>query len=152
MRPPSRQAEQGAPPPVGPAQAACGSDYMVDVFRDLGIEYLAAVPGNTFKGLHESVVNYGMRSDPPLELLTCTHEEISVALCHGYAKAAGKPMGCVMHSTVGLQHGAMALYNAWGLDFPGFSGHVNLTTLRVWRNAHADKTQRWEGPADLYVH
>src|SRR6185436_15463848 len=31
----------------------------------------------------------------------------------GYAKAAGKPMGVMVHGTVGLQHASMALYNAW---------------------------------------
>src|SRR2546430_11936534 len=40
-------------------------------------------------------------------------EESSVAIAHGYAKAAGKPMGVLAHSTVGLQHASMAIYNAW---------------------------------------
>jgi thiamine pyrophosphate-dependent acetolactate synthase large subunit-like protein len=94
---------------------------MVDVLRGLGIEYVAAIPGNTFKGLHESVINYGMTSPPSLELISCMHEEISVAISHGYAKIAGKPMACMMHSTVGLQHGAMALYNAWADRVPVFA-------------------------------
>ena len=94
---------------------------MVDVMRGLGIEYVAAIPGNTFKGLHESVINYGMTTSPSLELISCMHEEISVAISHGYAKIAGKPMACMMHSTVGLQHGAMAIYNAWADRVPVFA-------------------------------
>jgi acetolactate synthase-1/2/3 large subunit len=94
---------------------------MVDVMRNLGIEYVAAIPGNTFKGLHESVINYGMLTDPNLSLISCMHEEISVAISHGYAKIAGKPMACMMHSTVGLQHGAMAIYNAWADRVPVFA-------------------------------
>ena len=74
---------------------------MVDVMRNLGIEYVAAIPGNTFKGLHESIINYGMMTSPALEHISCMHEEISVAISHGYAKIAGKPMACMMHSTVG---------------------------------------------------
>jgi acetolactate synthase I/II/III large subunit len=117
----ARAAEQGAPRPDGATQTSCGSDFMVDVMRGLGIEYVAAIPGNTFKGLHESVINYGMTTAPSLELISCMHEEISVALSHGYAKVAGKPMACMMHSTVGLQHGAMAIYNAWADRVPVFA-------------------------------
>src|ERR1700733_9282966 len=49
----------------------CGADFMVDVFKSLGIEYLAANPGTSFRGLHESVINYGNNKDP--EFLTCLH-------------------------------------------------------------------------------
>ena len=117
----AREAEQGTPPPVTVHQASCGSDFMIDVMRNVGIEYVAAIPGNTFKGLHESVINYGMTSAPSLELICCMHEEMSVAIAHGYAKVAGKPMACMMHSTVGLQHGAMALYNAYADRVPVFA-------------------------------
>ncbi|MDB5908097.1 MAG: alsS [Massilia sp.] len=88
-----------------------GSDFMVDVIKTLDLRYMAANPGSSFRSLHESVVNYGGNSKP--ELIMCLHEETSVAIAHGYAKAAGKPMGVMMHGTVGLQHGSMAIYNAW---------------------------------------
>jgi acetolactate synthase I/II/III large subunit len=118
----SRESEQGAPPHLeGPTHTTCGSDFMVDVMRNLGIEYVAAIPGNTFKGLHESIINYGMMTAPALEHISCMHEEISVAISHGYAKIAGKPMACMMHSTVGLQHGSMAIYNAWADRVPVFA-------------------------------
>jgi acetolactate synthase I/II/III large subunit len=117
----SRESEQGAPAQDGSTQTSCGSDFMIDVMRNLGIEYVAAIPGNTFKGLHESVINYGMTTAPSLELISCMHEEISVAISHGYAKVAGKPMACMMHSTVGLQHGSMAIYNAWADRVPVFA-------------------------------
>jgi acetolactate synthase-1/2/3 large subunit len=118
----SRAAEQGAPPHFeGPSHTTCGSDFMVDVMRNLGIDYVAAIPGNTFKGLHESIINYGMTTSPALAHISCMHEEISVAISHGYAKIAGKPMACMMHSTVGLQHGSMAIYNAWADRVPVFA-------------------------------
>ncbi|MFL6605380.1 MAG: thiamine pyrophosphate-binding protein [Steroidobacteraceae bacterium] len=118
----SRESEQGAPPHLeGPSHTTCGSDFMVDVMRNLGIDYVAAIPGNTFKGLHESIINYGMMTSPALEHISCMHEEISVAIAHGYAKIAGKPMACMMHSTVGLQHGSMAIYNAWADRVPVFA-------------------------------
>jgi acetolactate synthase-1/2/3 large subunit len=118
----SRESEQAAPPHLeGLSHTTCGSDFMVDVMRNLGIDYVAAIPGNTFKGLHESIVNYGMMTTPALEHISCMHEEISVAISHGYAKIAGKPMACMMHSTVGLQHGSMAIYNAWADRVPVFA-------------------------------
>ena len=84
---------------------------MVDVIKATGIEYIASNPGSSFRSLQESIVNYGDNKKP--EFLTCMHEESSVAMAHGYAKAAGKPMGMMAHGTVGLQHAAMAVYNAW---------------------------------------
>jgi acetolactate synthase-1/2/3 large subunit len=99
---------------------SCGGDYMVDVMRSLGIEYFAAIPGNTFMGVHESVVNYGMMTSPTLRTICCMHEEASVAMAHGYAKIEGKPMACMMHTAVGLQHGSMAIYNAYADRVPIF--------------------------------
>jgi acetolactate synthase-1/2/3 large subunit len=88
-----------------------GSDFMVDMIRAVGIDYVAAMPGSTFRGIHESIVNYAGNRKP--ELIVCTHEEASAAIAHGYAKVAGKPMACLVHSTVGLQHASMGIYNAW---------------------------------------
>lgn len=88
-----------------------GSDFMVDVIKATGIEYIASNPGSSFRSLQESIINYGGNKKP--EFLTCMHEESSVAMAHGYAKAAGKPMGMMAHGTVGLQHATMAVYNAW---------------------------------------
>ena len=88
-----------------------GSDFMMDVIKTLDLEYMATNPGSSFRSLHESLVNYGGNKKP--ELLTCMHEEAAVAMAHGYAKAAGKPMGALIHGSVGVQHAAMAIYNAW---------------------------------------
>ena len=88
-----------------------GSDFMVDTIRSLDINYITSNPGSSFRGLHESVINYGGNKNP--EFITCLHEESAVAMGHGYAKAAGKPLAVACHGTVGLQHAAMAVYNAW---------------------------------------
>src|SRR5258708_28291009 len=70
-----------------------GSDYMVDVIKATGMEYIASNPGASFRNLPEAIVNYGGNKKP--EFLTCTHEEIAVAMAHGYAKAAGKRDGSI---------------------------------------------------------
>ena len=88
-----------------------GADFMVDAIKSLNIEYVCANPGSDFRGLHESLINYGGNKTP--EFITCTHEESSVAIGHGYAKIEGKPLLALAHGTVGLQHASMALYNAY---------------------------------------
>jgi acetolactate synthase I/II/III large subunit len=88
-----------------------GSDFMVDVLKSLEFEYVCSVAGSSFRALHESVINYGGNEKP--EFITCCHEESSVAMAHGYAKIEGKPLCIFAHGTVGLQHAAMAIYNAY---------------------------------------
>jgi acetolactate synthase I/II/III large subunit len=89
----------------------CGADCMVDVVKTIGLEYICANPGSSFRALHEAIVTYGGNAKP--ELITCCHEESSVAMAHGFAKIDGKPIGVMAHGTVGLQHAAMAIYNAY---------------------------------------
>src|SRR5437773_6909764 len=88
-----------------------GSDFMVEVIKTLDIKYLPSNPASSFRGIHESLINYGGNKMP--EFLTCAHEESAVAMAHGYFKVAGKPLMTLCHGTVGLQHAAMAVYNAW---------------------------------------
>ena len=88
-----------------------GSDFMVDVLRSVGIDYVASNPASSFRSLHESIVNYGGNRKP--EFITCMHEESSVAIAHGYYKASGRMMAMLAHGSVGIQHAAMAVYNAW---------------------------------------
>ena len=81
------------------------------LLKAFDIEYIAINPGATFRGLHDSLVNYGGNHAP--EIILCNHEEIAVALAHGYARAKGRPMAAAVHNVVGLQHASMAIYNAW---------------------------------------
>ena len=108
-----------------------GSDFMVDVLRTLGFEYIFANPGSSFRGLHESIVNYAGNRNP--EFITCCHEESSVAMAHGYAKIEGRPICVLAHGTVGLQHASMAIYNAYVDRAPVFiiaGNTLNATTRR----------------------
>jgi len=88
-----------------------GSDFMVDVLKSLNFEYVCANPGNSFRSLHESLINYGGNRAP--EFITCCHEESAVGMGHGYAKIEGKPLLVCVHGTVGLQHASMAIYDAF---------------------------------------
>jgi acetolactate synthase-1/2/3 large subunit len=86
------------------------SDVIVDLLQHYGVEYLAINPGASFRGLHDSLVNHG--GDNP-KMLVCQHEETAVQIAHGYARATGRPMGCILHDLVGLLHGQMAIYYAF---------------------------------------
>src|SRR6266481_9084797 len=92
------------------------SDFMVDVIKSLKIEHIYSNPASSFRGLHESLINYGQNSMP--DFITCMHEESSVAMAHGYFKATGKPQMMLCHGTVGLMHATMAVYNAWADRVP----------------------------------
>jgi acetolactate synthase-1/2/3 large subunit len=86
------------------------SDIIVDLIKQYDFEYITLNPGASFRGLHDSLVNYG-KNDPPMML--CNHEEIAVQIAHGYAKATGKPMAVILHNLVGLLHSCMAIYYAY---------------------------------------
>jgi thiamine pyrophosphate-dependent acetolactate synthase large subunit-like protein len=132
-------AADGTPLTVGRS----GSDFMVDCLKAIGIDYVASCPGSTFRGLQESIVNYGNNVKP--EFITCLHEEASVAIAHGYSKIAGKPMASLVHGVVGLQHAAMAIYNCFADQAPAMilAGNVGAGTDRRpgsgvewWHSAH----------------
>ncbi len=108
-----------------------GADFMVDVIKSLNFEYVCANPGSSFRGLHESLVNYGGNKAP--ELLTCCHEESSVAMAHGYFKIEGKPLMVMAHGTVGLQHASMAIYNAYADRVPVYIVLGNIQDINFRR-------------------
>jgi len=111
-----------------------GSDVLVELLARLGVEYAAFNPGASFRGLHDSLVNFP--TSRPIQTILCTHEEISVALAHGYAKATGRPMVAAVHDVVGLQHASMAIFNAWCDRVPvlllGGSGPQDSSLRRPW--------------------
>jgi acetolactate synthase I/II/III large subunit len=125
----ARANEREQPPEVNRLTTEkTGSDFMVDVCKTLDLDYMASCPGSTFRALQESFINYGQNKRP--EWLTCLHEEVSVGMAHGYAKVAGKPMAAIVHGTVGTQHAAMAIYNAYCdrvpmMVFTGNTGPLN---------------------------
>jgi acetolactate synthase-1/2/3 large subunit len=105
-------AETATPPKeLSRIKGTPGSDFMVDVIKTLDIKYAPSNCASSFRAIHESMINYGGNKMP--EYLTCTHEESGVGMAHGYFKIAGKPLMTLCHGTVGLQHAAMAVYNAW---------------------------------------
>jgi acetolactate synthase-1/2/3 large subunit len=119
------------------SQTTSGGDFMVDVFKALDIDYLTMNCASSFRGLHEAVLNHGGNVKP--QIITCTHEEIAVAMGHGYAKIEGKPLAMVCHGVVGLQHATMAMYNAWCDRVPVFVMGGNIMEA----NKRGSSTAEW---------
>jgi len=111
-----------------------GSDAIAAMLRSLEIPYLALNPGASYRGLHDSIVNYLGNTRP--QMLLCLHEESAVAIAHGYAKVTDRMMGAVVHSNVGLMHASMAIFNAWCDRMPmlvlGATGPWDAAKRRPW--------------------
>ena len=111
-----------------------GSDVVADTLRALNIPYIALNPGASYRGLHDSIVNYLGNETP--QMLLCLHEESAVAIAQGYAKVTGKAMAAAVHSNVGLFHATMAIFNAWCDRTPvvilGATGPVDAAKRRPW--------------------
>ncbi|MGE3147023.1 MAG: thiamine pyrophosphate-binding protein, partial [Pseudorhodoplanes sp.] len=59
-----------------------GSDVVADTLRALDIAYVALNPGASYRGLHDSLVNYLGNERP--QMLLCLHEESAIAIAQGY--------------------------------------------------------------------
>src|SRR6476661_1492921 len=88
--------EQPTVEPIRPAEPEWGSDIMAEMLRRLDVEYVALNPGASYRGLHDSLVNYNANQRP--NMILCNHEEVAVAIAHGYAKLRGRGMGAILHS------------------------------------------------------
>ncbi len=122
------------PVPAGVNAAQFGSDVAADALRALDIPYIALNPGASYRGFHDSLVNYLGNTQP--QMLLCLHEESATAIAHGYAKVTGKAMAVAVHSNVGLMHATMGIFNAWCDRMPmvvlGATGPVDTVKRRPW--------------------
>jgi acetolactate synthase-1/2/3 large subunit len=87
------------------------SDAMAETLRGLGFRYAFLNPGSSYRGLHDSMINYLGNRNP--QAVLCSHEDICVHAAQGYAKATGQPALAILHDLVGLMHGTMGVYNAY---------------------------------------
>jgi thiamine pyrophosphate-dependent acetolactate synthase large subunit-like protein len=93
-----------------PVQTGWGSDVSAQMLRALKVKYVRLNPGASYRGLHNSLVNFLGNNTP--KMLLCLNEDHVVSIAHDYANATDEPIACVLHSNVGLMHGLMGVYNA----------------------------------------
>jgi thiamine pyrophosphate-dependent acetolactate synthase large subunit-like protein len=122
------------PSDIGEPAPVWGSDRVALALREIATEYIALIPGSSFRGLHDSLVNLLGNRAP--QLILCLHEEHAVAIAHAYAKIRERPMAVALHSNVGLMHATMAVYNAFCDRAPivmiGATGPVDAMARRPW--------------------
>ena len=122
------------PRALGKPQMKWGSDVVAEVTRRLDLKYIALVPGASYRGFHDSIVNYLGNSNP--QMVICLHEEHAVSIADGYGKVTEKPMAVALHSNVGLMHATMPIFNAWCDRTPmiifGATGPVDAHRRRPW--------------------
>ena len=122
------------PDDLGNPQMGWGSDTIAEMLRRLDIPFISLVPGASYRGLHDSIVNYLGNVEPAM--VVTLHEEHAVAIAHGYAKVTEKPMAVALHSNVGVMHATMGIFNAWCDRAPmlvlGATGPVDADHRRPW--------------------
>ncbi len=132
------------PENLGKPQMKWGSDVVAEVARRLDLKYIALVPGASYRGFHDSIVNY-LGNDNP-QMVICLHEEHAVSIADGYGKVTEQPMAVALHANVGLMHATMPIFNAWCDRTPmivfGANGPVDAHLRRPWIDwIHSAKDQ-----------
>lgn len=140
----SKKAQIDRPESLGKPQMKWGSDVVAEVTRRLDLKYIALVPGASYRGFHDSIVNYLGNSNP--QMVICLHEEHAVSIADGYGKVTEEPMAVALHSNVGLMHATMTIFNAWCDRTPmiifGATGPVDAYKRRPWIDwIHTSKDQ-----------
>jgi len=111
-----------------------GSDLIADALREQKFPYICLNPGASYRGLHDSLVNYLGNKTP--EIITCMHEEHAVGIAQGYAKVTDRALAVAVHSNVGLMHASMGMFNAWCDRAPmlviGATGPLDAAQRRPW--------------------
>ncbi|HEY4071849.1 MAG TPA: thiamine pyrophosphate-binding protein [Herbaspirillum sp.] len=128
----------------GRPEGVWGSDVIAQTVRALGYRYIALVPGSSYRGLHDSLVNHLGNQDP--QMIVCLHEEHAVSIADGFSRVAQEPMAVALHANVGLMHATMTIYNAWCDRRPmlilGATGPVDAAKRRPWIDwVHTSKDQ-----------
>ena len=124
-------------PPQGPPnepKLGWASDVAAEMLRRVGLKYISLVPGASFRGLHDSIVNYLGNENP--EMVLCLTEQAAIGIAHGYAKVTDKPMGVALHANIGVMHAAINIFDAYADRMPivimGATGPVDAAKRRPW--------------------
>jgi thiamine pyrophosphate-dependent acetolactate synthase large subunit-like protein len=140
----SNKSQIDRPENLGKPQMKWGSDVAAEVTRRLNLKYIALVPGASYRGFHDSIVNYLGNTNP--QMVICLHEEHAVSIADGYGKVTEEPMAVALHANVGLMHASMPIFNAWCDRTPmiifGATGPVDAHRRRPWIDwIHTSKDQ-----------
>jgi acetolactate synthase-1/2/3 large subunit len=80
--------------------------------KSRGVDVVLANAGTDFAPVIEALVAMAGRAEAAPRFITVPHENLAVAMAHGYYQVAGKPAGVMVHVTVGTGNTVCALMNA----------------------------------------
>nr|MBO2514572.1 hypothetical protein [Gammaproteobacteria bacterium] len=83
-----------------------------------GIDYVFANAGTDFAPIIEALVKLRHDAGSLPQFITVPHENLAVAMAHGYYLVTGKPAGVMVHVTVGTANTVCALMNAYRDEVP----------------------------------
>ena len=111
-----------------------GSDVVAAAIKEQNFPYAVLNPGASYRGLHDSLVNYTGNENP--KMLVVLHEEHALAIAQGYATVTDQPLAAIVHSNVGLMHATMGVFDAWCARTPvvlfGATGPIDAAKRRPW--------------------
>ncbi len=105
------------------------AEAYLSLLRDRGVDYLFGNAGTDFASVIEALsksATAGTRAPVPI---TVPHENLAVAMAHGYFLATGRPQAVMVHVNVGTANGLCGIMNAARENVPIIftSGRTPLT-------------------------
>src|SRR5690606_41758551 len=94
------------------------AESFLRVLKRRGIDHVFANAGTDFAPIIEAMVKLRDDADSLPRFVTVPHENLAVAMAHGYYLVAGKPAGVMVHVTVGTGNAVCARLNAYRADVP----------------------------------
>lgn len=89
-------------------------DYLFDILKDLGIQYIFGVPGTN----EIPLIDGTSYPENGVKYIECLHENIAIGAAMGSARMTGKPGVLIVHVTPGIAHSIGNLFNAHRSQMP----------------------------------
>jgi acetolactate synthase I/II/III large subunit len=88
------------------------AEGLLRALKRRGIDHVFANAGTDFAPVIEGLVRLAGRSEAIPRFMTVPHENLAMAMAHGYYQVAGRPAAVMVHVTVGTGNTICALMNA----------------------------------------
>jgi acetolactate synthase-1/2/3 large subunit len=94
------------------AAARITAESFLSRLAERGVEYVLANAGTDFAPIIEALSRHPGRNRKYPRVITVPHENVAVAMAHGYYRVSGKPAVVMVHVTVGTGNTICGLMNA----------------------------------------
>ncbi len=98
--------------------AAHAGETLLAVLADRGIEYLFGNSGTDFPSIIEAFANASLTGRSVPQPVTVPHENVAVAMAHGFYLATQRPQAVMVHVNVGTANAICGLINATRENIP----------------------------------